>query len=334
MADFWAVVLNEAPSRVPSGLQTQMNLAHAVISNAIAPETRPILQAEITKQPRDPHALWEAIKSSFQRTGTAEINDIWIDFQSLDLAHSKSVHDFSAKLKAINGKLRAINPLYEIPAWIINLHFINGLGSGFDTWVTQVVSSDDNIVSVGENLTSLSALTKKAVEVETRQKTQEAAALKIAATTQSNLPSADELERARMVIQKLVCTKCNRRGHAANECRRCTNCDRQGHTADECRSKKSQGHDTNNAKKRRDRADTRSKRDRDNSESKKPKVESGDIDIAVVQTSDNMRYLPTNVVLPTRIMPADENESTIDIISSCEKYTRYAASNTTQAQAD
>ena len=179
------------------------------------------------------------LKARYTRKGGSRVAEIHTQLRATTLETSTNIHDFAAKLRICNDDLAAIHPQYALRKWEMNLHFLDNLTDAYDTFTTNILTSDDDFIEIDDEM-DWQTLINKAAEVEAKSKARGARAIAYKASAFSTactnpgcsdhshvnaFATTADYENFKQAKKALVaarerafCKKCNKRGHFDEDC--------------------------------------------------------------------------------------------------------------------
>lgn len=114
------------------------------------------------------YQMIEKLKSG-REMGSGRLIELTTRFYALHLADCESVADFSGQLQQINHGLTDLHPSTAFSETQLVLRFIQGLGSGYDTWIQTLTQTVKFIATADTPAISFESVCQKAYDEEKRQ---------------------------------------------------------------------------------------------------------------------------------------------------------------------
>jgi hypothetical protein len=143
--------------------------------------------------------------------GSGKLMELTTRFYGLHLSDCESVADFSGQLSQINHTLRDLHPDTAFSEVQLILRFLQGLGSGYDTWISTLTQSSILIATSTSPAITFDAVCQKAYDEEKRQASMSGSSAALVAYSQSH-------SRSSKSGSSVVCTHCKKPNHGEPKC--------------------------------------------------------------------------------------------------------------------
>ena len=140
----------------------------SLILSIVGRETRKSLQ-----QKKIAFQMITELKNRFIKKDGFRVTEIHEKFRSITLKIFIDIHDFVAKLRIYNDDLTIIHSDYAFRKWEMNLHFVNHLTDAYDSFITDLLTADNDFIEIGKKM-DWQTLVNKAAEIESKAKSRRA----------------------------------------------------------------------------------------------------------------------------------------------------------------
>jgi hypothetical protein len=114
------------------------------------------------------YEMIEKLKAG-REMGSSRLIELTTKFYALHLADCESVADFSSQLQQINHGLTDLHPSTAFSETQLVLRFLQGLSSGYDTWIQTLTQTVKFIATTDTPAVSFESVCQKAYDEEKRQ---------------------------------------------------------------------------------------------------------------------------------------------------------------------
>jgi hypothetical protein len=156
------------------------------------------------------YKIIEKLKAGHEM-GSGRLIELTTKFYALHLADYESVADFSGQLQQINHGLTNLHLSTAFSETQLVLRFLQGLGSGYDTWIQTLTQTVKFIATADTPAISFKSVCQKAYDKEKRQASNISSA-------NTALLAHSRLNNSPSKPRRSPCPWCKKTNHPPNEC--------------------------------------------------------------------------------------------------------------------